>query len=238
MAKTGKPKDRPAAEGQGGGAARAALGPPRSVRLALSGAVVWHLAVVFLSPLAVQPASIVVTEIATSPWVRWYTDSLYLNQGYHFFGPDPPRNQLMRYRVTDAAGAVVAEGSFPDKGAQRPRLLYHRHMMLADQAANGPPDVAPEEWLRLTMRSYARHLLRRHGGDRATIECVVHNPLTPRQTLSEVDENGPETFVSVTWVEETAATVADPLPIPAAPVAPTPDPPTPAAEPVPVGDSP
>lgn len=216
MAKSGKPKDRqPSAAGQGGGASSDR--PARWVRVLVSLAVAWHVFAVFISPLAVQPASILVSGVATSPYVRWYTDSLYLNQGYHFFGPDPPRNHVLRYSVTDDSGAVVAQGSLPDKTAQRPRLYYHRHMMLADQAGNGPPDVDPEEWLKLSLRGYARHLLREYGGARATVECVIHNPLTPRMSLEGVDPNTPETFESVTWVEETAAALEQPLPVPPPP---------------------
>ncbi|TWT97913.1 hypothetical protein Pla108_20670 [Botrimarina colliarenosi] len=216
MAKSGKKRDHQLAEGQGGQTASKGR-PAVWVRILISIAVLWHVFVVFISPLAVQPASILVAGIATSPYVRWYTDSLYLNQGYHFFGPDPPRNHLVRYSVTDQQGAVVAEGSFPDKAAQRPRLFYHRHMMLADQAGNGPPDIPADDWLRFSLRAYARQLLRTYDGERAAIECVVHNPLTPRMSLQGVDPNTPETFETVMVVEESAAALAEPLPIPAPP---------------------
>jgi hypothetical protein len=218
MAKSGKPKDRqPSAAGQGGGAATAAGQPARWVRIVVSIAVVWHLFAVFISPLGIEPTSILVSNVATSPLVRWYTDSLYLNQGYHFFGPDPPRNHVLRYTVTDDSGAVVAEGSLPDKSAQWPRLYYHRHMMLADQAGNGPPDIDSDAWLQLSLRGYARHLLRTSGGTRATVECLIHNPLPPGAVLEGYDPNAPEMFQTVTRVEETSAALGEPLPVPAAP---------------------
>lgn len=217
MAKSGKPKDRqPPVAGQGGAAALAGQ-PARWVRILVSLAVAWHLFAVFVSPLAIEPTSILVSSIGTSPFVRWYSDSLYLNQGYHFFGPDPPRNHVLRYTVTDDAGAVVAEGSLPDKSAQRPRLYYHRHMMLADQAGNGPPDIDSDQWLRLSLRGYARHLVRAYGGAHATVECLIHNPLPPWAVLDGRDPNAPEMFESVARVEETSTSLGEPLPVPPAP---------------------
>ncbi len=218
MAKSGKPKDRqPPATGQGGGAATPTGQPARWVRVLVSLAVAWHLFAVFVSPLAIEPTSILVSSIGTSKYVRWYTDSLYLNQGYHFFGPDPPRNHVLRYTVTDDSGAVIAEGALPDKAAQRPRLYYHRHMMLADQAGNGPPDIDSDEWLRLSLRGYARHLLRESGGARATVECLIHNPLPPWAVLEGRDPNAPEMFESIARVEETSAALGEPLPVPPPP---------------------
>lgn len=205
------------------------LGPPLWLRLTLSVVLVWHVAVVFLSPLSVPPASQLVTDIAQSRAVRWYTDSLYLNHGYHFFGPEPPINQLVRYRVTDPAGEVLAEGEFPDKSQQWPRLLYHRHMMLADQAALGPPDIPAPEWLRLTLRGYGRHLLREYGGDRVGLEYVRHQPLSPLAVLDGADPNAPELFVWAMRVDETAAEMDEPLPVPPPPA--PPEPATPAEEP-------
>lgn len=213
-----KPKPAPA-EGQGGGTpARPALW----LRLVLSVAVAWHVFVVFISPFAIPPASLLVSGIAYSTYVRWYSEPLYLNHGYHFFGPEPPVNQLIRYRVTDTAGATIAEGEFPNKEQQRPRLLYHRHMMLADQANLGPPDVPPEDWLRLSLEAYGRRLLRVHGGERVAVDCVRHFPLTPGQSLEGADPNAPELFQAVASIDVTAASLADPLPVPPPPAGPPP----------------
>ncbi|MEN0110339.1 MAG: hypothetical protein AAF805_06410 [Planctomycetota bacterium] len=186
-------------------------------RVAIGVAVVWHLFAVFIAPFSVPPTSPLVEGIATSAAVRWYTDPLYLNHGYHFFGPDPPINQLVRYRVTDSGGALIAEGEFPNKEQQSPRLFYHRHMMLADQAGLGPADVEPEAWLRLKLRGYARHLLRTHNGGRVQLDLVRHNLLYPSQSRRGDDPNAPELFVPVASVVETAADLETPLPIPAPP---------------------
>lgn len=215
MSKERKPKSRPPAEGQGRGGD--AQPPALWLRLVLSLAVAWHLFVVFISPFSVPPASQVVVDVAQSRLVRWYSDSLYLNHGYHFFGPEPPINQLVRYRVVDTAGQTVVEGKFPDKETQRPRLYYHRHMMLADQASLGPADITPEDWLRFSMRAYGRQLLRVHGGDRVQVDCVQHNLLYPTQAVRGDDPNAPDLFIPVVSIDETAAGLADPLPIPPPP---------------------
>lgn len=213
------PKNPPAA-GQGGGPPG---GPALWLRIVLSVALAWHVFVLFISPFAIPPASLLVSGIAYSPYVRWYSEPLYLNHGYHFFGPEPPINQLIRYRVMDTAGELVAEGELPNKEQQRPRLFYHRHMMLADQASLGPPDVPPDDWLRLSLRAYGRHLLRVHGGDRVEVDCVRHFPLTPAQSLNGDDSNAPELFSAVASIDETAASLDKPLPVPAPP-APEPPP--------------
>lgn len=216
MAKERKPKDRPAPTGQGGSSPEG--GPSWWLRLAISAVLLWHLFVVFISPLSVPPASQLVVDIAQSQAVRWYSDSLYLNHGYHFFGPEPPVNQLVRYTVTDAAGQTVAEGEFPNTNQQWPRLLYHRHMMLADQSSLGPPDMRSDDWRNLSLRAYGRRLLRVHGGDRVRVDCVRHNLQYPGQALADEDPNAPEMFAAVASVEETAAGLENPLPVPAPPV--------------------
>lgn len=203
-------------------AAEAAVSPPRRgpaawLKAILSVWIAWHVFVVFVSPFSVPPSSQLAVDIAQSRLVRWYTDPLYLNHGYHFFGPDPPINQVVRYTVTDSGGAVIAEGEFPNKQQQRPRLLYHRHMMLADQAGLGPADIEPEAWLRLKLRGYARHLLRTHGGERAQLDMVRHNLLYPSQAKRGDDPNAPELFVPVASVVETAGDLDTPLPVPAPP---------------------
>ncbi|TWT41569.1 hypothetical protein [Botrimarina hoheduenensis] len=187
-----------------------ANGPSTTLRVAIGVAVSWHLLCVFISPFSVRPSSELAERLAQGPWIRWYTDPLYLNHGYHFFGPEPPINQLMRYAVYDENGAELATGEFPNKSEQWPRLYYHRHMMLADQA-----DLAPgqsiEEAVRLSLRSYARHLLRKHDGAEARVNCVRHALLDPQEVLRGVDPNAAETFLPVDSVIERARDLSTPL---------------------------
>ncbi|MGL4511704.1 MAG: hypothetical protein ACRCT8_01325 [Lacipirellulaceae bacterium] len=178
----------------------------------LSVGAAWHVVAVFLPPLSITASSELTTGVAQSPWLRWYTDPLYLNQGYSFFAPDPPINNLVRYTVTDASGGTLAEGEFPNRAQQWPRLYYHRHMMLADQAPNGPGGQGSLEWLQLSLRGYARVLLRRHeGAAEARLDYVRHDPLLPAEVQRGDDANAPEKFVALTSVVERASDLATPL---------------------------
>ena len=184
----------------------------------------WHLFCVLISPLSVRPTSGLVEWLAQGPWVRWYTDPLYLNHGYHFFGPEPPINQLVRWAVYDQTGEAIATGEFPNTEQQWPRLLYHRHMMLADQASLAP--AADEtQATKLSLRSYARHLLQKHGGIEARVDCVRHALLEPSEVLAGVDPYLPETFLPVDSVIERRVDLDTPLvepprePLPAQPPA-------------------
>ncbi|GAB5403417.1 MAG: hypothetical protein Aurels2KO_16480 [Aureliella sp.] len=60
-----------------------------------------------------------------------YTELAYLNHGYFFFAPEPGPSHLIGAKLTYDDGDQ-AELRFPDKQAQWPRLLYHRHFMLAE----------------------------------------------------------------------------------------------------------
>ena len=108
-----------------------------------------HVAAVFIAPFAFACS----TPASSSPfadglmWVlRPYIDGLYLNHGYAFFAPNPGASHLVRYRVEYDDGRQPIEGMFPDLKSQRPRLLYHRHFMLAEQLHNlyTPAELPPE----------------------------------------------------------------------------------------------
>ncbi len=184
----------------------------------ISLAVIWHLFAVFINSLSLLPASPTVESIASI--TRWYSNPIYATQGYNFFAPDPPINQVVRYQVFADTGEVVAEGEFPNKEQHWPRLFYHRHMMLADQAGIGLEQY--EEPARLSLRSYGRHLLRVHEGTEVQLDLVRHNPLYPVDTIDGVDPNRPEQFTPIMSVRESAVDLeqpiveppAEPLPLP------------------------
>lgn len=188
----------------------ASVGPGTVLRILISTAVSWHVFCVFVSPFSVRPSSALVERIAQGTWVRWYTDPLYLNHGYHFFGPEPPVNQLMRWTVYDETGATIATGEFPNTKEQWPRLFYHRHMMLADQASLAPA-LNEADATRLSLRSYARHLLRKHNGVEARVDCVRHALLEPGEVLAGIDPYLAETFVPVESVVERSSDLDKPL---------------------------
>ncbi|MEN1678175.1 MAG: hypothetical protein AAGJ46_01170 [Planctomycetota bacterium] len=159
-------------------------------RVAVSVWVLWHLFVLLISPLSVSPTSPLVAHAAQFWAVRAYSDPLYLNHGYHFFGPDPPTyGRVIRYQVFDEAGGVKTEGEFPNLDQQWPRLWYHRHMMLADQAAGVGVFGDPQADQRLTLTAYARHLLQKHEGEQIRLECFRHYSLHPADVRGDVNPN-------------------------------------------------
>ena len=78
--------------------------------------------------------------------LRPYMQALYLDHGYAFFAPNPSASHLVEYKVEFADGREPVTGRFPDLVQQQPRLLYHRHFMLAEALHNSfAPSQAPPE---------------------------------------------------------------------------------------------
>ena len=168
---------------------------PLAIKLLVSLLIVWHVTAVFLAPLSIPPSSPLVVDIAQRPPMQWYLDALYLNHGYHFFAPEPSNGHLIRYQIMDERGGVVAQGEFPSKKDNWPRLLYHRYFMLADQcevaAAN---DAESTQWQQTYLKNYAQQLLREHGGAAARVQRVTHYPLMMRDSLEGKPLTFPETY--------------------------------------------
>jgi hypothetical protein len=119
------------------------------VKVLLSVLIAWHVAAVFIPPMrfaasAGRPASPFMDGIYRP--IRPYAELLYLNHGYFFFAPDPGPNHLVDYKVEFDDGRPPVTGRFPDLAKERPRLLYHRHFMLAEalNARFAPPQPPPE----------------------------------------------------------------------------------------------
>lgn len=77
---------------------------------------------------------------------RAYSQLAYLDHGYAFFAPDPGPSHLIRATITPADGEPIRR-YYPDLQDQRPRLLYHRHFMLAEflNDVYHPPGDPPQE---------------------------------------------------------------------------------------------
>lgn len=114
--------------------------------------------------------------------MQWYLDALYINHGYHFFAPSPGPGHIVRYRVSDDDGQTIVEGEFPDRDAYWPRLRYHRHFMLSDQAELPLLRREPQSAQRTVLEAYARHLLREHNGSQAQLTRVRHYMLSPEES--------------------------------------------------------
>ena len=135
------------------------LGPVARVLISLL--IVWHFTGVFLAALSVPASSPLVYDIAQQPPMQWYLDALYLNQGHSFFAPDVGPGNVIYYELFDQPGRVIDDGELPSKKEYWPRLRYHRHFMLADQAIlpSGNEQYS-NYWQRIYLESYARHFLR------------------------------------------------------------------------------
>ena len=118
-----------------------------------------------------------------------YVEFAYLNHGYFFFAPEPGPSHLIDCQLE--FGSERGSLRFPDRQAQWPRLLYHRHFMLAEflNQLHAPP-VEPElaaddplllaEWradrarFEMVRNSMEQHLRVRYGADSARIERIEH----------------------------------------------------------------
>ena len=119
------------------------------VRLAASVLILGHLMAVFLPPLSFQARG----EIGPSPSVqtllspvRHYAEAIHTDRGYAFFAPDPGPSHLIQAAITDVVTGQTTTRMIPDLQDQWPRLLYHRHFMLAEFFHNlyrpAPPSSA------------------------------------------------------------------------------------------------
>lgn len=127
--------------------------------------------------MSVPPTSRLVMNTAQGWPMQWYLDLLYLNHGHYFFNTVGP-GFIIRYELRDRSGKVV-EGQLPDTKDQWPRLRYHRHFMLADQAGMPSDDEQLSAyWLRKYLDAYARQLLRANeNAETVTVQRFVHYPL-------------------------------------------------------------
>ncbi len=125
--------------------------------------------------------------------VRGYSQFAYLDHGYAFFAPDPGPSHLIEATITRADGEQV-ERRYPDLADQRPRLLYHRHFMLAEflndvyhPPGDPPPGViedpeALRAWHQSRRRYVAVHdsiinrLQARHPASQIAIRRLEHRP--------------------------------------------------------------
>ncbi len=144
-----------------------------------------HVAAVFLGPWGMAPYDSALSgllERAMHPYIR----ALSLDNGYRFFAPEPGPSHLVRYVATSSDG-TEHEGIFPNRDTHWPRLLYHRHFMLAEfvntldtfaEAPDGPSHIRDA-----CVKSYARHLAAQHDADKVAIYLRRHLIPLPQQVL-------------------------------------------------------
>jgi hypothetical protein len=146
-----------------------------------------HVLAVWIAPFSVPPSSPLAQGLASL--FRPYLEAAFLNHGYKFFAPDPGPTHLVRYELVLADGEKK-EGIFPNLKEQRPRLLYHRHMMLSERL-DGPPQAY---WISAFSRSYAQHLLHQHNAQSVKLFLVTHALPSPQEVQSGMKLNDPRLY--------------------------------------------
>ncbi len=194
---------------------RGGWGLSRRSRIVLSLILVIHLLAVTAEPLRFFTRSSRGTSPATDPariLLAPYVEFAYLNHGYFFFAPEPGPSHLLECRL-EYGNSETGRLRFPDKRAQRPRLLYHRHFMLSEflHQLHVPP-VQPRiaeddpailaEWREARGRyemirdSMTRHLVARYAADAAFIDRVEHRLPSDFEVLTErLPLNDPSLYV-------------------------------------------
>ncbi len=163
-------------------------------KLVITLLVVLHLLAVVAEPFALftrggngaSPAALPIRK-SLAP----YAEFAYLNHGYFFFAPNPAPSHLLECNLKSANGEQ-SRLRLPDRHAQWPRLLYHRHFMLAEflhqlhvepinehDLANTPKDVvivwqAERARFEMVRDSMIKHLKHRYGVDTAEIFRMEH----------------------------------------------------------------
>ncbi len=166
----------------------------RRVRFGLSVLIIGHLWAVVGRPLEFATQGPFGTSPSVSTLyapVRGYSQFAYVDHGYAFFAPDPGASHFFQAAVTDPDGKLT-ELKFPDLEVHKPRLLYHRHFMLAEffndvyhPPGNPPPDIAANsiataDWVRGRKRfsdvrdSLLHHLREIHPRCEVAVRRVEH----------------------------------------------------------------
>jgi len=150
-----------------------------------------HVVAVFVGPWAMPPHG---SELARSIANGFgpYLQAAFLNNGYRFFAPEPGPGHLVRYEIVTRDGRQI-EGSFPDRKAQWPRLLYHRHFMLSEFLNSlSAPEAA--EVATAYEESYAGHLANRYDAKSVKLYLQQHRLPTMDEVRSGKKLSDPEFY--------------------------------------------
>ena len=145
----------------------------------------FHVFAVFISPAAMPPASPLLEDgyrLALP-----YNEALFLNHGYHYFAPDPGASTLIAWEIP-REGEAPAVGRFPEVSI-RPRLLYHRYFMLAENVW-----AFDDETQQDMLKAYARHFAAHLNADRISLSRISHEPSSILRLQAGGKLDDPETF--------------------------------------------
>ena len=157
----------------------------RFVRWFVNVLVLAHFTAVLSAAGSVGPTS----ELLVTVWqpFRPYLQALYLNQGYNFYAPQPSASTLVAYEVVRADGTIV-RGRIDDR-PKKPRLLYHRYLLLTEHLTFASPESA-RHWY----EAYAHHLCHQYGGSRVSLTRIIHYPATTEMIRAGLTLNEPMSY--------------------------------------------
>lgn len=150
---------------------------------------VYHIAGLFIAPASVPPSS----DLVRGSWllVGPYLQLVNMNQGNHFFAPDPGSSTIIKYEATLPDGRKVT-GQLPDKHTHWPRLLYHRHFMMTE--SYGALDSYENRTRALLATAFARQVCREQGAVSVDLKKVTHYLADMRWIRAGYSLDDPELF--------------------------------------------
>jgi hypothetical protein len=161
---------------------------PVAARVAVSAALLFHLAALLVGALAAPPSSAL--ERGLHPLFARYFQVIDQGYAYRYYAPEPGPTPIATATIRYADGRPDQTVRLPDRSV-RPRLRYQRQLALANhlavdfQAARaGTGDGSRSRWA----QSYARHLALTHpGASSITLysqEHLIPDPERVRQALA------------------------------------------------------
>jgi hypothetical protein len=171
-----------------------------------------HLVAIFVAPWSAPPPSSQFSQ-ALAGWLQPYFKCIAMDNGYRFFAPDPGPSHLIRYEWENADGKTTL-CQFPDLKRHFPRLLYHRHFMIAEMIysltyrtfdtealAASPPAAqqeiaASQQLAQLLIQGVVRSLFREHPeAKRIRLFLVTHLIPSPQDLESGATLTDPRGYL-------------------------------------------
>lgn len=149
----------------------------QTVKVLGSCLIVAHVVATFAAPASVAPTSPVILDAWSL--CSGYLYATNLNNGYHFFAPEPGASSLLEYSGKTSDGEMK-HGVMPDKQKMRPRLLYHRYFMLTEYLGSFSSEDPSR---RQVINNYARQILENEGLVEVDLNLVRHRPSTRQEVL-------------------------------------------------------
>lgn len=160
----------------------------RTIKVVASIFIAFHVVAIFVAPASVPPTS----PLLDSTWsvCSPYLHATNLNNGYHFFAPEPGVCTLVEF-VGKTEDGQLKHGVMPDKQRMRPRLLYHRYFMLTEFLGSNAYDQSNKSKI---VRAFAHELLQVEQLKEVELTMVQHRPSTRQEILIGNELTDAETY--------------------------------------------